>query len=193
MELDAGVSTALAAIIAAVASLLSLIFTIRASKRSELRVAHRESVKPYLEQLSDDVHTVIAGVVIMRKRAALDSDVTDWQLKAKQAGSRIEDVRRKSRYVLPGLDAAFRQLALASDHVATYKKLAGTNADALVSAYQILADRVNRALRRTYRDGVPTGWWGSWRLKLAAEKVVSLWDDRPKRDAAAQPGEQIDR
>jgi hypothetical protein len=130
------------------------------------------------------VHTVIAGVVIMRKRAALESDVTNWQSKAKQAGSRIDDVRRKSRYVLPGLDAAFRQLALASDHVATYKTLADTNADALVSAYQVLAERVNRALQRTYRDGAPTGWWGRWRLKLAAERVVRLWEDRPKRGAA---------
>jgi len=184
VELDVGVSTALAAIVAAVASLLSLLFTVLASKRSELRVAHREIVRPYLEQLSDDVHTVIAGVVIMRKRAASESDVTAWQAKAKQAGRRIDDVRRKSRYVLPGLDAAFRQLALASDHVATYGTLAGTNADLLVSAYQVLADRVERALRRTYRDGVPTGWLGRWRLKMAAQKVVRLWEDRPKRGAA---------
>jgi hypothetical protein len=45
VELDVGVSTALAAIVAALASVLSLFFTIRASKRSEFRVAHREIIR----------------------------------------------------------------------------------------------------------------------------------------------------
>lgn len=146
-----------------------------------MRAAHRQAVSPYLTELSDDLHTVIAGVVVMRKRVARGADIKQWQAQSKEAGRRLDVVRRKTTFLMAGLDHPLRQLALASDHVATYKDIPDSNADELVKAYQTLGDRVSRALTRTYRKGTPTGWFARWRLKLAADRVVSIWSARPAR------------
>ena len=104
-----------------------------------------------------------------------------WQDQAKVAGLRIDEVRREIRIVLPGYEQPLRQLALASDHVATYKSLVGTNVDELIGAYQKLDKRVSSALVRTYRTGMPTGRVRRWWLRRCVTKVESLWDSRPVR------------
>jgi hypothetical protein len=183
--MDAGVATALAAIIAAVASIISLAVNLSASKRAEMRAAHRQAISSYLAGLSDDLHTIIAGVVVMRKRVARGADVTRWREQSKRAGQRVDRVRRKTTFLLAGLDHPLRQLALASDHVATYKDIPNSNADELIAAYRKLGDRISRALASNYRKGTPTGPVSRWRLELAADKVVKVWDARPSRPAAS--------
>jgi len=179
--MDAGIATALAAVIAAVASIISLAINLSANKRAEMRAAHRQAISPYLPELSDDLHTIIAGVVVMRKRVARGADVKQWQEQSKAAGQRVDAVRRKTTFLLQGLDHPLRQLALASDHVATYKDIPNSNADELVAAYQKLGDRIGAVLASNYRDGTPTGWYARWRLKRAADSVVKVWNARPTR------------
>lgn len=144
--MDAGVAAAVAAGIAAVASIISLVVNLSASKRAEMRAAHRQAISPYLTVLSEDLHTIIASIVVMRKRVALGAEVKQWRDQSKEAGLRVDVVRRKTTFLLSGLDHPLRQLALASDHVATYKAIPDSNLDELVLAYRTLGDRIGRAL-----------------------------------------------
>lgn len=180
--MDTGVATTVAAVIAAVASILSLVINLSASKRAEMRAAHREAISPYLKDLSEDMHTIVASIVVMRKRVALGVDIKQWRDRSKEAGSRVEVIRRQTTFLFSGLDHPLRQLALASDHVATYKDIPDSNVDELVNAYRALSDRVSRALSKNYRTGTPTGWLERLMLKLAADKAVKTWDRRPTRD-----------
>jgi len=216
--MDPGIATAIAAVVAAIASLLTLVFTLRANRRAEMRAAHREVIAPYLKTLSEDIHSVIAGIVVLRKRmvkiqlteaaherertadVGLDEAVikrrelaredqlkrarqqaVKWQDQAKAAGGRVDAVRREIRIVLPGYEQPLRQLALASDHVATYKALPDTNVDELIKAYQQLDKRISSALMRTYRTGMPTGRIRRWWLGRSVNTIESLWAARPVR------------
>lgn len=179
--MDSGIATALAACIAAIASIVTLTVTLRATRRAEMRAAYREALQPILSELSGHMHSIVAGIVVMRKRVQRDADVSQWQAQAKQGGVALDEIRRQSGYILPEFDQPFRQLALASDHVATYKNIPDSNIEQLLAAYKALADGVNGALARSYRTGLPTGWWMRWRLRQRAAKVVDLWEQRPRR------------
>lgn len=216
--MDPGLATAAAAVVAAIASLSTLLFTLLANRRAEMRAAHREVIAPHLEALSREIYNVIAGIVVLRKRMANIQSMEEahardragdvsrdraavreiesarknqvirarqqavkWQDQAKKAGVRIDAVRRKIRIVLPGYEQPLRQLALASDHVATYRALPNTNVDELVEAYQELDKRISSALVRTYRTGVPTGHVRRWWLGRSVAKIERLWAARPVR------------
>lgn len=181
MTLDQGVATTGAAILAAIASLVSLVLTIRAGRQSEMRVAHRARIDIYLTELSEDIHTVIAGITIIRKRVAIGSDTSQWQATAKSAGNRIDIIRRRTRYVFEGFDESLRQMALASDHIATYKDLPNTNVEDLLKAYKVVSDQLNKALARQYRRGMPSGWFTCWRLSRACKSVSAAWEVRPSK------------
>lgn len=184
--MDQGLAAALAAGIAAIASVLTLVFNLRASSRSAMRAAHRDAIRVHLESLSENIHTVVASVVVMSKRAELGSDVRNWQEKGKAAGAEIGSIRRRTAYLLPRLGPAMRQLELASDHVATYGSLPETNVSQLIAEYQQLSDRLNDKLARTYWSGKPTPQWRSWAIKRNCDRIDQLWDGRPRRSTAVQ-------
>jgi hypothetical protein len=181
MKLDPGIATVRAATLAAFVSFVTLLVTIVVSWRAEGRSAHRAILAPYLEKLSEDIYTVIACVVIMCERSELGQDTKEWQDRAKTSGKRIDETRRKVRYYLPGLDSGFRQLSLASDHIATLIPIPGDASDVLLRAYQVLAKRINETIKVSYRSGKPPKLWRQWLVERAAMEVVQLWKDRPNR------------
>lgn len=183
MKLDAGLATALAAGVAAIASLVTLLLNLRASSRSEMRAAHRDAIRSHLENLSANIHGVVASVVVMRKRVELGSDVRGWQEKGKAAGLAIGEVRRRTSFLLPRLGSALRSLELASDHVATYGNLPGTNVEELIAEYQDLSDRLNSELARTYWSGRPTPRFQAWMINRNCERIERLWNARPRRES----------
>jgi len=106
-----GNATAIAAAIAAVVSIITLIVSSATASRSQVRAAHRQVLAPYLETLSENLYTIVAAVVVMRKRSLDNQDVQEWHSRAKEAGKHVDEARRKVRYFLPGLEEGFRQLA----------------------------------------------------------------------------------
>jgi hypothetical protein len=184
MGIDAPHATMIAALIAAAASFVSLLINLRAGKNGEMRAAHRATIAPYLEGLSEDIHEVVAGVVLVRKRRTNNqTDVTQWLAVSKAAGERLKVTRQKTTYILPGMGEALRELSLASDHVATYKDVSGTNADELVAAYQALADRLNKAIEASYRTGVPASFLQRLLLSASCARVRTEWARRPAKEA----------
>lgn len=79
--MDQGIATALAAGAAAVISLITLLVTVLSDRQSKAEASHREVLIPYLEELSDDIHTILASIHVMEKRAARSQDVAEWQKK----------------------------------------------------------------------------------------------------------------
>ncbi|MFT8787387.1 MAG: hypothetical protein ABF806_02370 [Bifidobacterium psychraerophilum] len=180
MKLDPGIAIVLAAILAALVSLVALIVTVVVSWRAEddLRTA---ILALYLEKHSEDVYMVIACVLIMCECSENGQDTKKWQDRVKTAGIRIDETRRKVCYCLPGFDSGFRQLSLASDHIATLIPIPGDASDMLLRAYQVLTKRINESITVSYRSGKPPKLWRQWSVERLAMEVVQLWKDRPNR------------
>lgn len=185
LTFDAPIATAVAALVAALASIVSLFFTIRAARFSEMRIAHRKAIEPYLVSLSTDIHEVIAGIVVARKRIeAGQEDAAKWIRKSQDAGDRLKITRKKTLYFLPKLQDSLRELSLAGDHIATYKNLSNTNVDQVVSAYRTLSDRTNKAVELSYRRGKGIGLFRTIKLNRASSQVRHLWNQRPTKTSA---------
>jgi hypothetical protein len=182
MEFDQGFAALVAAGVAAVTSLMTLVLTARVASRSEMRAAHREIIRPFLEELGPVLHQIIASITIMRKRTVRGSDTRDWQARGKKASEELENIRRRTLYVFPGLSDGFRELTRATDHISTYKALPDTNVDELVDAYQILVNQLHATIASSYRKGLPRGLWHRFHLWRQVARIRRLWAARPTRE-----------
>ena len=67
MNLDRETVTLIAASIAALTSIISIIVSLLANKSSEFRAAHRKTLEPVIYELSDSIYSIIAICVKMTK------------------------------------------------------------------------------------------------------------------------------
>jgi len=171
-------ATLLAACIAAVGTLATLIGTMLASRRAEMRASHRAALTPHLDNLGEGIHQVVASAKILRQRAVDGAEPGNWLERSKTGAATLKSVRPKCRYVLNGLDDPLRTLTRMPDWVATYKNIEGTNADDLVDGMRKLAEGIDRAVQRSYRHGLPPGRFRRWLLKRQNKAVRDLWDQR---------------
>ena len=180
--MDQGLATAIAAGIAAVASLVSLALTLGGAKNSEMRVAYRRALTPYLAPVAESLNETVACAVVMRKRlAAGKKDSAYWRKTGTEAARRLEAQRQELRYLEPRLIDPLRALVLFGDRVATHKTIPDTNVDELVAETRKLAALVNAAIARSYHRGKPVGFWRGRQLACKLKKVEALWAARPTR------------
>lgn len=178
VPIDESTATLVAAGIAAVAAIFTLLATLLGDRRAEMRAAHRLALQAYLEPLGEGIHRTAASATILRRRFVEGSDPTPWRDAGRTGADALKDVRSKVKYTLYGLDEPLRTLSRMPEWVATYKDVPKTNADELLEAMQTLAGSVDAAIRRSYRRGLPPGWIRRWRLKRLTAKVRRLWGER---------------
>jgi len=111
------IATLIAAIIAAAASITAVILQMRAAKTSEMRVAQRVTIRPYLPRLATALHQVVASSVVYIKRYREGHSVENWQERGKKAQKDITDIRWKVRYSLWGLDEGLRTMSRLFDWI----------------------------------------------------------------------------
>jgi hypothetical protein len=88
MIIDRGTATLIAAIIAAISSLIVLF-----SKRgAEIRTARRKSLEKYISDLSSSIHQLIATSNILLKAKTSESQ-TNWKVKAESAKDQLKKIR----------------------------------------------------------------------------------------------------
>ncbi|WP_047688809.1 hypothetical protein [Kocuria sp. ZOR0020] len=182
--MDQGLATTIAAGIAALVSVVTLVVTAVMDRQASAKAAHREIVAPYLVELSEDIYTILASIDVMEKRSTLGQSVVEWQEKAKTAGQRVDGTRRRIRYFLPGVDDALRELRTAADHMATVVNIEGTYSGKLLAKYSGLAASVNAAIRVSYRTGAPPSWLRRRILVWKAKRISDFWVERPKKKSA---------
>lgn len=144
-------ATLVAASIAAVASLVALLLNLRAQHRSELRVAHRQTLDPSLSELAEAIHQSVACASIILK-ANSDEARARWKCRGARASARIKSLRPRLRYPLWGIDEGLRVLSRVPDW-AEHARADNARAQKLVSTADSLRKGLDYAVRRSYRRG----------------------------------------
>lgn len=176
--MDAGTGTFIAAGIAAATSSVSLLTNVLASRRAEMRTAHRKLLHPVLESLGTAQHEIIATSAIIRKRRRQNQDPSKWIESGDEAKELLMTARFRVRYPLWGLDDAFRTLTRLPEWTATYKNIDDGTAEALLDASRRLVVLTDQAIRRSYKRGLPPGWYERRRASRQVKRVRDAWERR---------------
>jgi hypothetical protein len=186
-------ATLVAAIIAAVASLLVLVANLLGARRAEMRAAHRTALVKYLETVGEGIHETAASATIIRRLHLQSAETKTWRDNGKSGSDKLKLVRPKIKYTLYGLDEPLRTLSRMPEWIATYKSVKQTNADELLEEMQKLAGAIDGAVRWSYKRGLPPGPLRRWWLKRRTKRVRKLWgarfdeaEPRPDQTLAAE-------
>ena len=112
MEVDRGLATLIASVIAAGAALLSLI----SQRRSEFRAAHRKVLEPHLSLMAGIIHETVATSVIITKTNSNEA-AKNWREKALGPKKQLQELRPQLRYPLWGIGDAIHTLSRLPDWV----------------------------------------------------------------------------
>jgi hypothetical protein len=176
--LSQGTATVIAAGVALVASVLSLVVSGRSARKAEEREAHRRLIEPYLQDLGEAVHEVIASSSVLSQKYRAGQDPRQWLDQGNAAADRIRTVRPRLRYLLDGLDDPLRTLTRLPDWTATLR--AAPSAERFTTRASRLGRRVDRAIARSFRRGRPPATWERWRLRRANAALRKAWEKRFK-------------
>jgi len=144
---DEGLATFLAAIIAAIMSLITYLST----KPTEIRAANRKTLEPYIYDIADSIHQLIATSNILLKNKTQESR-ENWKEKAESAKSKLKDIRPKIRYSLWGLEDYILSLTRLPDYT-LYTLEDIEIAKKVVSRGTRLGDKVDKCIKNCYLNG----------------------------------------
>jgi hypothetical protein len=181
-------ATLVAAVIAASATIITLILDVAMARGAEARAAHREVLAPHLAAIGEGVHQVLAGAVILHRRAKQGQSPGAADRKAGTTGAALlKELRLKVKYPLAGIEEPLRTLSRAYDWAQTFK--GDESGDAFIEAAQKLGREVDSVIARSYSRGTPPRRWEQWRLARRTADVRDRWTSRfPSADADELPG-----
>ena len=171
--------TLIAAIIAALASLITLILNFFASRASEFRAAHREILKPHLHDLSQALYSTIATTKILSE-AKTEPAIENWRERANDAKSQLKDLRIRLRYPLWGITDSMNTLSRIPDWIEHARPLPSKHSSALFKRGRSLGIYLDGAIRNSYAKGRPPTWvdrarvaFAKWRLERTYKGMKS--------------------
>ncbi len=170
-EFDRGLATLLAALAAALASILTLVLRARSDRIAELRAANRDRLEPLLERLGNALYKIVACSVL----AVRDSDTSNrayYDEKKAEAQRELRALRGQVRYQLWGLDAGFKTLLQLPDWVNS-KSI--PDYDELLAAASDLRLRLDQSIQRCYRDGRPPSFLDRYRVLASVRRIEKEW------------------
>lgn len=173
-------ATLIAAGIAAAASVLKLVVDAISARGAAMRAAHRSILEPHLAPLGQEIHEILAGAVIVHRRAKRGAAPGESQLNAKRAAASLKERRLLLKYSLNRLHEPLRILTRTPDWVANYK--GDTSGDVLIEQMQDLSKRLDAVISRSYRRGRPPSWVERRRLLREAKNVRGTWERRFGRE-----------
>jgi ElaB/YqjD/DUF883 family membrane-anchored ribosome-binding protein len=168
--MDQGLATLIAAIVAALASLLTLL----TAKPTEIRAANRKTLEAIIYDLSTSVHQLIATSNILLKNKSEESR-DNWKEKAETAKKTLKEIRPKIRYALWGIDESLQTLTRLPDF--TLYTLADIDvAKKVVRRGSRLGDAIDKCIRDCYLNGRAPTFYERWTIKFLD------WHFRKARD-----------
>lgn len=177
--------TLIAALIAAVTSVLTLALNIIASLGAEGRAAHRTILGETIGELGEVLHGLMACSTVMIKTKS-DESFVKWEGKAKEAQSRLNSIRIKLKYPLWGLDQPLRTMRACS-WTAHYRHDGNAARDFLRLA-DALREQIDLAVKASYASGNPPSLYRYWWASRAETKVLDYY----KKTAPAANEENAD-
>ena len=182
--MDSGTATLLAAVVAAVASLATLVLSTLTSRAAEFRASFRQSLDPHIADLGEAIHETIA-ISKMLIRAQGDESTGNWRLRGKRAQGQLKSLRGQMRYSLWGVDEGLRVLTRVPDwldHLRTFPE----SSEKLFARATGLSEYVDLVIYRAYRRGRPPNFlermrvrYLAWRLRSTHSSIMAV--DRAER------------
>lgn len=165
-------STAFAAIIAAFASLITLAFTIVTSFGIDRKVAHRASIQESLNEMGGFLYQIVALSETMRKSKS-EQKFADNRYRARLACLKLDEISRRLRYALWGIDEGFRTMRMIPSYIANLKDVRfDEDAVKVIAMATSLRCILDKAVMNSYLNGTSPGWymqirvwWSYYRLR----------------------------
>jgi hypothetical protein len=177
--MDQGLATLIAALIAALASLMSWL----SMKPAEIRTANRKTLEMVIYELSTSVHQLIATSNILLKNRTEESR-GNWKEKAEVAKEMLKQIRPKIRYSLWGIDESLQTLTRLPDY--TLYTLADTKvAQKVVRRGSRLGDAIDRCIRDCYLNGRAPSLYERWTIRFFDWHFRKARDDYKAQRSAA--------
>lgn len=168
IQLNEPIATVIAASIAAILSFITLLQNVK----SESREAYRNSLNPYLEELSECIHEIMAFSTIMLKNKTEES-LLNYKEKANAAKDRLKELRKKIRYPLWGIDEYIQKLSRVSDYTSYTlgdKKIAQEN----VKQAKLLAKAIDKCVFTCYKKGRSPILLEQWYIRYRTWKFLKV-------------------
>lgn len=143
-------ATLIAAVIAASATVITLLFTLMNKRGEEYRTAHRAVVVEDLKAIGKCVHEVLALSNIQMKTMAGTQHPERYR-NAAAAAKRLKEMRLDVRYTLWGIDDALRTLSRLPDWIG-HAKLSPETAHILFKQAKVIGEQIDIAVRVAYID-----------------------------------------
>ena len=178
MEIDRGFATLIAAIIAAVSSLIVLF----SKKDAEIRTARRNSLEKYISDLSSSIHQLIATSNILLKAKTPESQ-TNWKEKAEIAKEQLKKIRPELTYSLWGIDHSLQTISRLPDFTA-YTLADKNTAEKVVKRGTKLGDTINECIKNCYLNARAPNSWQIKKIKLYEWRFRKVRNNYKKNKSA---------
>lgn len=175
MSINEGTATLIAAIIAAVFSLLTLLST----RPTEIRAANRKTLETYIPELADSIHQLIATSKILLKNKTQQSRES-WRQKAEDAKGKLKDIRPKIRYSLWGLENYILSLTRLPDFT-LYTLGNNEVAKKVVKRGARFGDYLDNCIRKCYLNGRAPRFYELWILQFYRWHFIKTRNDYKKK------------
>lgn len=166
--------TLVAAFVAAVASLASVVINVLNQRGSEFRTAHRYLMAEYLEEIGRAIHESVATTYVLARKASDGGNVRGWRERADSATAELAELRRRARYSLWGIDEGLRDLSRLSSWVA-HNHSYPDNAERILEAADSLRMALDEAIRSSYKKGKPPSNSDCKAVRDAARNLRSVY------------------
>jgi len=166
MKITAEEATLYAALIAAAISLITLVFTLKASRSTDLRAARRATLSTSFSELGALLYELVALSVKMKQMKNGDK-FDEVRKKAEATSEKIDELRRKTRYPLWGLDGGLRTIRWVPVYIAHMKhERDSERARKIIELSTKLRETIDLAICHAYFTGKPPSkfqklavWW----------------------------------
>jgi hypothetical protein len=182
-------ATLIAALIAAVAAVGSLVVTIITAGRRERRDTHRKALETELPDLADGLHQVVATSFTQHRQlsAGKVQSAGNWRSRGHDAAQVLYRVRPRVRYSLSGLDLGLRNLGRLPDWVAHHQ--GRPEGGELLNRADGLATAIHEIIERSWRNGLPLSRDDHRRVKALVDEFRRYAPARAREQALTEEPE----
>jgi hypothetical protein len=167
--------TLIAATVAAVASLLNVAVNVYFVRRSTREAQYRDLLKPYVVQLGEELHQVVACCKVAAKRFDKGEAPKPWVDRAHAACKRLATIQRQVKYPLGEVVGGVRELTRLANWV-DHIKADRDRRDQMLMAAEVLRATLDEAVRDAYLSGTAPSRRAQLQVRRAAERLRLLWD-----------------
>jgi len=166
--------TLLAALIAALASMISLIGDLFSTWRGELRAAHRNALSPFLAGLGYTLDKLLNACMIFNKTVEGGKLDSSGLQDALSTVSQLNEIRSKVKYPLWGIDLGLDTLLQVPSWLRDWTGDPRVQ-ERLIRDANNLKQLLDEVIRQSYHDGRPPTKLQIWRLRSRSNQLKQNW------------------